>query len=405
MKHETCDICGPRTLARVRNAFGTGLLTFALVVLMGCGGGSSAGDDEFTAVGDRSAPEVEASVVEPSPGPTQPPVGTSTPAPTVAESVVDGESDGEVEDRSATSTDASEESTPATRVITTPVGDFEIPTDPERIVITDTAIGLPTAFDLGVPVYGTWDISGRGTPDGTVLTDEEWVTLEIVGSGTTPNIETLAASAPDLIIHRPILDGDLELLGEVAPVLPVVPTLDWQQDAQLLANALGRGEELADLVADYDARAEALSARIDDELGDPSIAVLRIRPDSMRVHTNLHFSGELLDAVGLRVPDAFTAQPATDRLDSTLLVRLSLEQIGMLADADYIWILPVGTAVQSQEDVDAAVAEVQANALWQTLPAVQAGRVDVLGSYWFVGSLRAATWSLDDIERMLFGGS
>ncbi|MEM7287221.1 MAG: hypothetical protein AAF480_12780, partial [Actinomycetota bacterium] len=104
-----------------------------------------------------------------------------------------------------------------------------------------------------------------------------------------------------------------------------------------------------------------------------------------------------------RVPTDFEYEPAADRLDSTLLVNLGLEQLGLIADADYIFILPVGTFAQSQDDVDAAVADVEASALWQTLPAVQGERVEVVGGHWFVGSLRAANTALAEVERFFFG--
>ncbi|MEM7141789.1 MAG: ABC transporter substrate-binding protein [Actinomycetota bacterium] len=293
---------------------------------------------------------------------------------------------------------------PATRILETELGDFEVPARPERIVVTDATVALTTVLDLGVDVYGTWDVSGTGEPVGLLVTEEEWAGIEIVGSGIEPNIEALAASLPDLVLHRPIIDGDIEAIAELAPVAPLVPSLSWQDDDRFIADALGRQEEMDALLADYAARADALAARIDAEIGDPSVAVLRIRPDSIRVHTNLHFAGELLDDVGLRVPDDFVEEPGPTRADSTLLVRISIEQLGTLSDADYIFVLPVGTQAQSQEAVDAAVAEVQASALWQRLPAVQNDQVVVVDNYWFVGAHRAANAALADVEEIFFGG-
>ncbi|MEM9464470.1 MAG: ABC transporter substrate-binding protein [Actinomycetota bacterium] len=289
------------------------------------------------------------------------------------------------------------------RVVETPLGAFEVPADPQRIVITDAGVALPLAFDLGVDVYGTWDAGGLGSPDRTLLTQEEWDSLELVGSGINPNVELLAASEPDLVIHQLISEDDVDLIQPFTAVVPFENSLSWRDDARLIADALDRVDELETLIADYDERAAALAQRIDDEIGDPSVALLRVRPDSIRVHTNLHFSGELLTDMGLRVPDDYVNEPAGSRNESTLLVQLSAEQIGELADADYILLMPVGTFVQSQDDVNASLDALQSGALWQTLPAVQDGRVTVVGAHWFFGGLRAANLALDDVESLLFG--
>lgn len=293
---------------------------------------------------------------------------------------------------------------PTNRQVETDYGTFEVPAEPERLIVTDSRSALPTVLDLGVEVYGTWDPFNVGRPEGTLVTDEEWNSLAFIGSGGA-NVELLAAADPDLVLHTLLEPGDAEidLITAFAPMVPLEVSLDWKSDAQDVAEAVDREDELAALLDDYRDRADALAARIDDEIGDPTIAVVRVRPDSIRVHTNLHFSGELLGDAGLRVPEEFEYEPAADRLDSTLLVPLSPELLELIEPADYVFVMAVGTAVQSQEDVAASLDELQDNPLWQRLSAVEAGRSAVVGDHWFVGSLRAANAALDDLERILFG--
>ncbi|MEM8708637.1 MAG: ABC transporter substrate-binding protein [Actinomycetota bacterium] len=357
------------------------LSAFALLAVS-CGGSDDAGDDV-------ASPSESESV--------------SASAPASDESASASEPEPEPEPESDEDPEPEPDEPAGPRVVETPLGAFEVPADPQRIVITDVGVALPLAFDLGVEVYGTWDAAGLGTPDRTLLTQEEWDTLELVGSGITPNVELLAASEPDLVVHQLITEDDIALIEPFTAVVPFNSSLAWRDDARLIADALNRVDELDALIADYDERAGALAQRIDDEIGDPSVALLRVRPDSIRIHTNLHFSGELLTDMGLRVPADYVYEPGGSRNESTLLVQLSAEQIGELADADYILLMPVGTFVQSPDEVQASLEDLQSGALWQTLPAVQEGRVTVVGAHWFFGGLRAANLALSDIESVLFG--
>ena len=85
-----------------------------------------------------------------------------------------------------------------------------------------------------------------------------------------------------------------------------------------------------------------------------------------------------------------------------MLVDLSPELLDQIAPAGYIFLMPLGTTSQSDEEVEASVEELFANPLWGQLHAVQAGRLALIDDHWFVGSLRAANTALDDIERILF---
>ncbi|MEM9203568.1 MAG: ABC transporter substrate-binding protein [Actinomycetota bacterium] len=365
------------------------LVAAAALVAAACGGGNESSDSDSASSASAAASET-ASASESASG--------SASATDDSETASEPEPEAEPEE-----TEAEPEEPAGPRQVETPLGTFEVPADPQRVVITDANVALPLAFDLGVQVYGTWDAAGLNSPARTLLSQEEWDSLELVGSGITPNVELLAASEPDLVIHPPLTDDDVDLISPFSAIVPIETTLAWRDDARVIADALNRSDELDALIADYDERAAALAARIDEEIGDPSVAVLRVRPDSQRVHTNLHFSGELLTDMGLRVPDDYLFEPGPSRNDSTLLVNLSNEQIGLLTDVDYIFVMPVGTFVQTEEEVAASLEALQSGALWQTLPAVQEGRVTTVGAHWFFGSLRAANLALADVEAFFFG--
>lgn len=299
--------------------------------------------------------------------------------------------------------EAAPEQLSGSRVVDTPLGAFEVPVDPQRIVVTELNLVLPTLLDLGIDVYGIWDASATATPVRTLVSQDEWDALAIVGSGIDPNVERLAAAQPDLVIHTPLTDNDVDLISPFSAIVPIEFTLSWKDDVRIVADAVDRVDEMETLLANYEYRAAELAARIDASFGDPSVAVLRVRPDSIRVHTNLHFSGELLTDMGLRVPADYEYELADSRRDAKLLVRLSPEQVGLLAAADYIFVMPLGSLLQTQDEVEDALEELQNGGLWRALPAVQEGRVTVVGPHWFSGSLRAAELALQDVESFMFG--
>ncbi|MEM7141783.1 MAG: iron-siderophore ABC transporter substrate-binding protein [Actinomycetota bacterium] len=339
------------------------------------------------------------------------PEPTSAPDPTTA-SVADESSTDEPVDEAPPTEDADDtedpgDPEPSTRTVTSDLGEIEVPTDVERVAVLEPVIALPTALDLGAPVVATWESIGGGRPSSSMVTEAEWDRLEIVGAGGDPNLEALAALDPDLILFFPSTEEEYNLVAEIAPTVPVVVSNRWQDDSLLVAQAFGKVDEMERQLADYQSRADDVGARIDAELGDPQVAILRFRPDSIRVHTSVHFAGNLLSDVGLSMPEEWVRERLADPVAnvSQRVEQISLEQLGLLSTADHLIVLVQGRAGQTQEEVDAAFAEVESSALWQTLPAVQNDNLHFVESYWLAGSLRAANAALDDIEESFLGES
>ncbi|MEM7275290.1 MAG: ABC transporter substrate-binding protein [Actinomycetota bacterium] len=290
---------------------------------------------------------------------------------------------------------------PTVRSITTDFGTFEIPAEPERILVLDPVIALPTALDLGAPVVGTLSSTGDAAIN-ALITDEEWAGLEILGSSTQASLEAVAAAEPDLILISPTSEEEFELYAQIAPAVPLVLTNRWQDDAALVAEALGSTAEFEQQLADYQARADEIGEAIDEGDGDPAIAVVRIRPDQIRVHTSVHFAGNVLDDVGVRIPEDWIREPLEDPVANLRqrIQPISLEQLGLLDTADHLLVLVEGTPAQSDADVTAAFDEVTGSALWAGLPAVQAGNVHIVERHWLAGSLRAARLSIEDLATI-----
>ncbi|MEM8706519.1 MAG: ABC transporter substrate-binding protein [Actinomycetota bacterium] len=304
----------------------------------------------------------------------------------------------------AASTTTIEDAEPATRIVSTEFGDFEIPSDPERVVVMNSSLDLPTAFDLGADVIGTLSFSGD-KPTTALITDEEWASIEVLGSSVETSIETIVAAEPDLVLVTPNSEEEFQLYAQAVTSVPIVVTGRWQLDALQVADALNELERMDALLADYQERADDLGERIRAAYDDPTIAFFRIRPGSLRIHTSLHFAGNILDDVGLQMPEMWRREFSDDPIQNLMsrVEVISEEQVGLLADADHIFVTVQGSAAQTAAEVQAAADEIFGSALWATLPAVQNDQVNFVDGYWIAGTLRAAEAALDDLEAYFFG--
>lgn len=325
------------------------------------------------------------------------PTSETTAGPTESTTDVDEESQDPVDGPPA-------ETDSDTIIVETAYGEHEVPANPERILVLDPVVALPTALDLGVSVVGTMMFENRGQPLISVLTDEEWALLESVGTPGLDPLETIAAARPDLILASPRSPEDFELLEQIAPSVALIPSSDWRDDALVVAASLGKTQEMEAQLAAYDEQADDLAKRIDEELGDPTFAIVRVRPDALRIHTSQHFAGNLLADAGLRMPEEWIRETIEDDPIANLrqrVIEISPELIGDLATADHILFMVLGTLAQTEEDVAASQAAIETGGLWQSLPAVQNGNVHYIGAHWLVGSRRAASMALSDLEGFL----
>ncbi|MEM9520070.1 MAG: ABC transporter substrate-binding protein [Actinomycetota bacterium] len=293
---------------------------------------------------------------------------------------------------------------PTTRIVSTSFGDFEVPTDPRRVVVLNSSLDLPTALDVGANVIGTLSFSGE-KPATSLVSDEEWAALEILGTSVETSLERIVAAEPDLVLVPPNSEEEFELYADAVTSVPIVLTNRWQDDARNVADALNKVDEIDELLDDYNARATDLGQRIRAEHGDTTIAFLRIRPGSLRIHTSVHFAGNVLDDVGLSMPEMWRREVLDDPVANIMqrVEVISPEQVGLLSDADHIFVTVQGTAAQSEAEVQQAADDILGSALWATLPAVQTGQVNFVEGYWIAGTLRAADAALGDLEAYFFG--
>ena len=211
---------------------------------------------------------------------------------------------------------------------------------------------------------------------------------------TTLSLEYLATLEPDTIITlqfwvdqigQDVLDG----LGEVI----VVPDgLYGPERLTAMGDLLERPEHAAAMVAEYDAAMSSAQAEVPDDCvlslatvySGPSVAAFVAGPWEIP-STILEVGCELS-------PDASDAAP-----DQNGRAFLSLEQLGLL-DSERL-VLMQSDAVEGETE---ALEEIEANPVWQSLPAVQSDNVvviDRLGYPGTPGQIRL----LEEISTVLAG--
>ncbi|MCR6671586.1 ABC transporter substrate-binding protein [Devosia ginsengisoli] len=247
------------------------------------------------------------------------------------------------------------------RTITTSLGTYDIPTDPQRVVAIDHRLDLEPALALGLPVIAH-SLSEDIQP---------WVPAPegIVYIGVPPTREAVLAQNPDLIICTDLPGTEywpIDKLKDIAPVLPVDYEMDWKANLERMAGWLGREPRAAAFLADYDQALQAVRTRHTDAIGNRLVAAVWYEPEDGQLQflmgtgtKNVTLAGQVLADLGGR------------SIDETPLGEyglVSMENAGtILADVDAIMF--------DLSDGNSRREAIEAHELWGRIPAVAAGKV------------------------------
>ena len=269
-----------------------------------------------------------------------------------------------------------------TRTVEHAAGESQVPQNPERVVVLDTA-ELDSAITLGVkPVGAVEAVEGMGFPD--YLSDET-EGIETLGTIEEPNLERIAALEPDLILSSSLRHEQIyDQLSEIAPTVFTEETgAPWRENFEKHAEALGKQQEAEQVVSDYESRLEEFKNTVEEPR--PEVSVVRFVPGDTRIYQKDSFIGTLLEDAGL-------PRPESQDVDEFAMLNVSEEAIPDM-DGDVIF-----TTVYGDEN-ETAMQDITSNQLWQQLDAVQNGRVyEVSDDTWMLGiGYTAADEVLDDL--------
>ena len=316
----------------------TALALVATAALVACGGG----DDDEPAAGTTTT--------------------TSAAAPDTTGTTEAGGTDG------STATTAAE-----------PATDLRVLSLGEEYVLADLlALGIR-------PVHASANIVVDGGFHGLDEFDTEGIEASV---SFQPNVEALAALDADVVVTTGFFAGEFgDVLNGLADEVVVLPDGDAQGQLLAIGDAFDRRAE-----------AEALIAELDAAIADGQAVVAELPEERRRVSVATIYSGPSVAAwvAGpIDVPDTlldlgFTIDPDSEDVEGEDSedgrVFLSPEQIGIL---DSPTILTLQTDFVDGEAE--AIAAMDQDPLWTTLPAVTAGRlltVDRLGYPGIAGRIR-----------------
>lgn len=160
-------------------------------------------------------------------------------------------------------------------------GSVEIPADPQRIV--DVAGLTDELIILDMPLIASANTSmfdGVSVPDylKEYFTEND---IEVVGnySGASGdlNLEKITELKPDLIIMNIRHEKVYEQLKAIAPTVMIdddINYVNWRGRFEQLGEWFGKEDVVTNWLDDYDAKAEELSKKVKDVVGDETFAVL-----------------------------------------------------------------------------------------------------------------------------------
>jgi iron complex transport system substrate-binding protein len=260
-----------------------------------------------------------------------------------------------------------------TRSITTSVGTYDIPSDPQRVVVIDTRLDLGPAVALGLPIVAH-----------SYFQDiEPWVPYDGADNfiGAPPSREAVLALNPDLIVCTDIPESEMwpiDKLADVAPVLPVDFNMHWRDNLTRMGDWLGRRDRADAFIAEYQAEIEAARIKHAAVLGR-KVASVWSSPDDNEINIMLGVGSPQVTAIGQVLDDLGGVTLSGEGLGE--YGNVSYERMGdVLADVEAI---VIDHFEQRELDV------LQANPVWQRLPAVVAGRVLTTSGAYYGGGYTA----------------
>jgi iron complex transport system substrate-binding protein len=274
--------------------------------------------------------------------------------------------------------------------VETAFGDVTIEQEPTRVV----ALGwsdAETALALGVQPVGASDWLGFGGEGVGPWVEGRYDEAPELIETLEPSYEAIAALEPDLILDTRG-SGEQErydLLSAIAPTVGIPEGAEnylttWQQQLELVGQALGKDDEAAALQDEVDqAFADAVAAN--PGFGGTAVAVGAYTSEGFGAYVRGDSRVDFMEQLGFT-----NKQEIQDLAGESFFVPISEEQVPLL-DAPLTVVFPIF--------VDAA--QITANPLWQTLGSVQQGHAVVLDDVQLVnafssGSALGTLWALEN---------
>ncbi|MEZ4730971.1 MAG: ABC transporter substrate-binding protein [Caldilineaceae bacterium] len=262
-------------------------------------------------------------------------------------------------------------------------GETAIPANPQRIYVNDPAT-LQILLSLGIEPVGSAVFTPELPPAmqeaGTAVT-----LLQDMGEGV--NLEGLAALQPDLILGHAkegpgmISADQYATFSQLAPTVAFTgnPFFYWKAATRDLGDFFGVPDKAAAVLADYEAQLADSRAQAQAALGNETVTILLLFDTTMWLYSvggNLGGDYIPLSPTSWAYRElGLTPGPEVAALaGEELWAEISLELIPELK-ADHLVVFP---NAYGGEEIGQGLDDYFDSPLWQTVPAVQNGKVHVL---------------------------
>ncbi|MED4075561.1 ABC transporter substrate-binding protein [Lysinibacillus fusiformis] len=272
-----------------------------------------------------------------------------------------------------------------TRVVEDGFGEVTIPTNPQRVAaiyMEDylTALDVKPVVQWYHPSWGKQDYLGLDVPE-----------FDVTGS-----METLLQAKPDLIIVDGAADkAKYEEYSKIAPTYRLKEEIlqDPREIVKTIADVLNIPEKANEIVDKYEERVTNLKAKLDESVGDETVAVIRLNVADKTLALfgmKNRYTGYIYTEAGL------TPHPLARDMTEFQEV-LSEEAIPEL-DADHIILFPSNGTWETEENQEAI--KWLDSTLWKAVPAVKNGQVYIADrTYWQSGAITANLRKYNDLEK------
>ena len=258
-----------------------------------------------------------------------------------------------------------DKTTENTVTVTDVRGEVEIPANPQRIV--DLSGNSDILSILGYKVVGTANSDAYDYTKFPSYLEDTLSGAEILGYSMqdTMDVEAVMNLNPDLIVISTVQEKMYDQLSEIAPTVMIqLEALNWKDDVRTLGKVFGKEDVANEWIANYEAKAKEAGDKIKAEYGeDTTYLSFLASGGQFFIFDGAGFGDVLYSDMGLAKPEGMPEQT-----DISLPV-VTYEGLAAI-QADYIFL------IATDEDL----AQLEANSIWNNLPAVKNGNVVVLES-------------------------
>ena len=250
-----------------------------------------------------------------------------------------------------------------TTMVTDVKGEVEIPKDPKRII--DLSGNSDSLSLLGYKVVGTANSDAYDYTEFPSYLEDVLEGATILGYSMQDTVDEEAVMnlEPDLIILSTVQEKVYEQLKTIAPTVMIqLEALDWKEDVKTLGTVFHQKDKAEDWLKNYEKKAAAIGKTVKEKNGeDTTYLSFLASGGQFFVFDGAGFVEVLYEDIGLKKPKGMPEQT-----DISLPV-VTYEGLAAI-EADHIFV------IAADEDLEV----LQANEIWNNLPAVKAGKVTSL---------------------------